>query len=89
VTETPTEHALRRRRALASQAASLQVCERQFNHAAQTFKQVSEHVHAQPGLAKQLVEQLIQGFLRQILSEDEAAIRLLSEKAGKDFSTFD
>ncbi|MBC3809823.1 HD-GYP domain-containing protein [Undibacterium aquatile] len=87
VTETPSEHALRRRRALlASQAASLQVCERQFNHAAQTFKQVSEHVHAQPGLAKQLVEQLIQGFLGQILSEDEAAIRLLSEKAGEKTS---
>ncbi|WP_423709520.1 HD-GYP domain-containing protein [Undibacterium sp. WLX3042] len=87
VTETSTEYALRRRRALlAGQAASLQVCERQFNHAAQTYKQVTEQVHAQPGLAKQLVEQLIQGFLGQILSEDEAAIRLLSEKAGEKTS---
>lgn len=85
--ETPEETAVRKRRdLLASQAASLQVCERQFNHAAQTFKQITDVVHAQPAFAKHLTEQLIQGFLGQILGEDEAAIRLLSEKAGEKTS---
>ncbi|MDE2428631.1 MAG: DUF3391 domain-containing protein [Burkholderiales bacterium] len=83
-TETPQATQARHRKALlASQQASLQICERQFSHAAQTFKQVTEVIHAQPTLAKELAEQLIQGFLGQILGEDEAAIRLLSEKAGE------
>lgn len=78
--------ARQRRELLASQQASLQVCERQFSHAAQTFKQVTEIVHSQPAQAKQLIEQLIQGFLGELLGEDEAAIRLLSEKAGEKTS---
>jgi putative nucleotidyltransferase with HDIG domain len=86
-TETPEEALSRKRRELlSSQAISLQLCERQFHHAAQTYKQVTEVVHAQPSLAKDLSEQLIQGFLSQILGEDEAAIRLLSEKAGEKTS---
>ncbi|MBC3920903.1 DUF3391 domain-containing protein [Undibacterium sp. CY18W] len=85
--ESAASHAARlRRELLASQQASLQVCERQFAHAAQTFKQVTEIVHAQPVTARELTEQLIQGFLGEILGEDEAAIRLLSEKAGEKTS---
>lgn len=85
--ESPGAFAARQRRELlASQQASLQVCERQFSHAAQTFKQVTELVHSQPAQAKELTEQLIQGFLGEILGEDEAAIRLLSEKAGEKTS---
>lgn len=81
--ESPQAAAARlQRELLASQQASLQVCERQFAHAAQTFKQVTECVHAQPAIAREQAEQLIQGFLGEILGEDEAAIRLLSEKAG-------
>ncbi|MFZ6655183.1 HD-GYP domain-containing protein [Undibacterium sp. TJN19] len=78
--------ARQRRELLANQQASLQICERQFSNAAQTFKQVTEIAHAQPTLAKELAEKLIQGFLGQILGEDEAAIRLLSEKAGEKTS---
>ncbi|MCH8621401.1 HD-GYP domain-containing protein [Undibacterium sp. TS12] len=78
--------ARQRRELLASQQASLQVCERQFSQAAQTFKQVSDIVHAQPDQARELTEKLIQGFLGEILGEDEAAIRLLSEKAGEKTS---
>ena len=86
-TETAEEIVARQRRELlSSQAISLQVCERQFNHAAQTYKQVTDTVHAQPQLAKDFSEQLIQGFLNQILGEDEAVIRLLSEKAGEKTS---
>ena len=85
--ENPLAYAARQRRELlADQQASLQVCERQFSHAAQTFKQVSEVIHSQPALAKELTEHLIQDFLGQILGEDEAAIRLLSEKAGEKTS---
>ncbi|MFZ6777551.1 HD-GYP domain-containing protein [Undibacterium sp. Ji83W] len=87
VTESPGAFAARQRRELlANQQASLQVCERQFAHAAQTFKQVTDIVHSQPSQAKELAEQLIQGFLGEILGEDEAAIRLLSEKAGEKTS---
>ncbi|MEB0137780.1 MULTISPECIES: HD-GYP domain-containing protein [unclassified Undibacterium] len=75
--------AQQRRTLLAEQAASLQVCERQFSHAASGFRQVSDQVHAQPEHAKQAAEQLIQGFLAQLLNEDEAAIRVLSEKGGE------
>ncbi|MFZ6871397.1 HD-GYP domain-containing protein [Undibacterium sp. Di27W] len=86
-TESPGAFAARQRRELlASQQASLQVCERQFSHAALTFKQVTELAHSQPAQARELTEQLIQGFLGQILGEDEAAIRLLSEKAGEKTS---
>lgn len=74
--------ARRQRELLASQQASLQVCERQFSHASQTFRQITETVHAQPDQAREQAEQLIEGFLGEILGEDEAAIRLLSEKAG-------
>ena len=85
--ESPGAFAARQRRELlANQQASLQVCERQFSHAAQTFKQVTELVHSQPAQARELTEQLIQGFLGEILGEDEAAIRLLSEKAGEKTS---
>jgi putative nucleotidyltransferase with HDIG domain len=75
-----------RREMLADQQASLQVCERQFGLAAQTFKHVSDIAHAQPQLAKEQTETLIQGFLSEILGEEEAAIRLLSEKAGEKTS---
>ncbi|MBI3285382.1 MAG: DUF3391 domain-containing protein [Burkholderiales bacterium] len=78
--------ARQRRELLASQQASLQICERQFSQASQTFRQVTEVVHAQPALAREQTELLIQGFLGQILGEDEAAIRLLSEKAGEKTS---
>lgn len=75
-----------RRDMLALQHSSLLACERQFGQASQTFKQVAEIAHAQPELAKQQTEALIQSFLGNILGEEEAAIRLLSEKAGEKTS---
>jgi len=85
--ESPAAKAARERRELlASQAASLQHCEKQFSHAAQTFRSIHEQMHAQPDTARELAEQLIEGFLGDILTEDEAAIRLLSEKAGEKTS---
>lgn len=75
-----------RREQLALQHSSLLACERQFGQASQTFKHVAEIAHAQPKLAKEQTEALIQGFLASVLVEEEAAIRLLSEKAGEKTS---
>lgn len=75
-----------RREMLASQHTSLLACERQFGVATQTFKQVTELLHTQPLLAKEQTQTLIHGFLAGVLSEEEAAIRLLSEKAGEKTS---
>lgn len=75
-----------RRETLALQHSSLLACERQFSQASQTFKHVAEIAHAQPLLAKEQSETLILGFLDNVLGEEEAAIRLLSEKAGEKTS---
>ncbi|MCU6434418.1 DUF3391 domain-containing protein [Undibacterium sp. Jales W-56] len=82
--ESPkTVEARKHREMLANQQASLLACERQFSQASQTFKHVTEMVHAQPQVAREQAENLIRGFLADMLGEDEAAIRLLSEKAGE------
>ena len=75
-----------RRERLASQRASLQICERQFAQATQTYKQVMESVYAQPSPAREQSETLIRGFVGEILGEQDACIRLLSEKAGEKTS---
>lgn len=81
--ETPEAAAARQRRdLLANQRASLQVCERQFTQASQTYKHVMETAYAQPKISQEHAITLIKAFLGQILGEEEAAIRLLSEKAG-------
>ncbi|MDO8650659.1 MAG: DUF3391 domain-containing protein [Undibacterium sp.] len=86
-TESPkAAEARQRREMLAEQHASLLACERQFGQASQTFKRVTEIAHAQPLIAKEQTEALIQGFLAGVLGEEEAAIRLLSEKAGEKTS---
>lgn len=86
-TPDPDELANKQKKArLAEQQASLQLCEKQFAHAAMTSRQISEMVHSHPQKARELTEQLIQNFLNEVLGEDEAAIRLLSEKAGEKSS---
>lgn len=71
------------REQLAQQQASLMVCEKQFTQAIQGYKHINDILHAQPLLAREASIQLVQGILDGILNEDEAAIRLLSEKAGE------
>lgn len=85
--ETP-EMAEKRRRhdLLASQRASLQICERQFTDATRAYKQAVEMAYAQPEAAREASEKLIKGFLGEILGEEEACIRLLSEKSGEKTS---
>jgi putative nucleotidyltransferase with HDIG domain len=79
---TPNEAQIRKNM-LQHQHASLLACERQFGSATQEFKHLAEIVHAQPHMAKETACRLVQGMLDGILHEEEAAIRLLSEKAGE------
>lgn len=72
-----------RRDLLSSQRSSLQACERQFADAARSYKQAIGTVHAQPALSREHAENLIRGFLSEVLGEQEACIRLLSENAGE------
>lgn len=76
----------RRQDLLASQRASLQICERQFADATRTYKHIVEIAHAMPEASRTASEKLIKGFLGEILGEEEACIRLLSEKSGEKTS---
>ncbi|MBR7800690.1 HD-GYP domain-containing protein [Undibacterium fentianense] len=83
-TISDSELALKHRKQLLhQQQASLAQCEKQFGQATQEFKHLTDIVHAQPQQAKESANQLVQGILKGILGEEEAAIRLLSEKAGE------
>ncbi|MEN6587151.1 MAG: DUF3391 domain-containing protein [Sulfuricella sp.] len=77
---------IQRRELLASQRASLQICERQFSQATQTYKQVMESVYSKPEVSREQSEAMIKGFVGEILGEQDACIRLLSEKAGEKTS---
>ena len=80
--ETKISETSLRRELLAQQRASLQACERQFALASQSYRHVMETVYAQPKVSYVHTETLIKSLLGEILGEEEAAIRLLSEKAG-------
>lgn len=83
---TAAREARERRELLASQAASLQLCEKQFSQASMAFRSIHEKLQTRPEEARATAEHLISGFLDEILSEDEAAIRVLSENAGEKTS---
>lgn len=72
-----------RRELLATQRASLQVCERQFSDASRAYRQILEAVHQQPGLARKQASELVGKLVSQMLDQRESSIRLLSEKAGE------
>lgn len=83
-TENPELAARRlRRELLARQHASLQVCERQFAQAAQTYRHVAEAALTRPDESRTRSEALVHGLVEQISGDDETCIRLLSEKAGE------
>lgn len=73
-----------RRQWLADQRASLQRCERRFGEAARVFRQIFRQAHAQPEGCREQAAALIDGFVGEMLAEQECAIRLLSEKSGDD-----
>lgn len=83
--ESPEIQAKRaRRERLDQQRASLAACERQFGEAGKQFKQISKQANTSPEQARQLSEQLIGSFVDDLTGDQEAAIRLLSEKTGEE-----
>jgi HD-GYP domain-containing protein (c-di-GMP phosphodiesterase class II) len=75
---------LRRQRAedLAAQHRSQIVCERRFGEAIRQYRKALELIPSQPKAAAQQCQTLVDGFVGEMLSEGESAIRLLSEAAG-------
>lgn len=78
------EQLLRRQRAedLAAQHRSQIVCERRFGEAIRQYRKALELIPSQPKAAAQQCQTLVDGFVGEMLSEGESAIRLLSEAAG-------
>jgi HD-GYP domain-containing protein (c-di-GMP phosphodiesterase class II) len=75
-----------RRDLLSSQWASLQACERKYADASRGYREAIETVHSRPTVSREQSENMIRGFLREIMGEQEACIRLLSENAGEKSS---
>ena len=67
---------------LSSQQRSLIVCERRFGEAARQYRRTMELIHSQPKEAAQQCSSMVNGFVDEMLSEGESAIRLLTETAG-------
>ncbi len=75
---------LRRLRAerISAQNQSLLVCERRFAESARQYRKTVEQVHSQPIAALEHSMLAVQGFVGEMLSDGESAIRLLTESAG-------
>lgn len=81
--ERAAEQARQTRRAqLQAQKHSLQVCEKQFAEAARGYRQLTDELDSNPQAARARCETVVNGFVQQMLSDGEAAIRLLSEGLG-------
>jgi len=72
-----------RRELLASQRASLQLCERQFSAASRAYRQLLDAARQQPAQAHEQAHALVDGLIGQMLDQRESSIRLLSEKVGE------
>ena len=85
VSETPTAEELaksQRRELLSQQRASLQRCERQFDNAANAYRQITKSAYADPQAARVTCEALVGSLLAELRGAQEANIRLLAEKVG-------
>ena len=67
---------------LSAQQRSLVVCERRFGEAIRQYKKSLEQIHSQPKLVAEQCQVMVSGFVDEMLTEGESAIRLLSEAAG-------
>jgi len=67
---------------LAAQHRSLIVCERRFGEAIRQYRKALELIPSQPTAATAQCQAMVDGFVGEMLSEGESAIRLLSEAAG-------
>jgi HD-GYP domain-containing protein (c-di-GMP phosphodiesterase class II) len=71
-----------RAKQLAAQQHSLVVCERRFAEASRQYKKTLEQIHTQPKLVAQQCQTMVGGFVGEMLTEGESAIRLLTEASG-------
>jgi putative nucleotidyltransferase with HDIG domain len=81
--ETPEAAARgKRREALASQRAALNLCERQFAEATRECRQLTDLASAQPAVASERAQALSRAFVDKMLGSQDLCIRLLNEGAG-------
>ena len=71
-----------RRQSLAEQRDIVQRCERQYSQAARAWREATDAVSARPEAARRCSEALAQGMLKQMLVEDDVAIRLINGSGG-------
>jgi HD-GYP domain-containing protein (c-di-GMP phosphodiesterase class II) len=71
-----------RAQTLAAQQQSLLQCERLFAESARTYRHALTVMHSDPKAAAQMARSAVAGFVNEMLSDGESAIRLLSEAAG-------
>jgi len=77
-----TLHKKQRAEHLASQQRTLVVCERRFGEAVRQYRKTLELIPSQPKAAAEHCRTMVSGFVGEMLTEGESAIRLLSEAAG-------
>ncbi|HEY1092052.1 MAG TPA: DUF3391 domain-containing protein [Burkholderiaceae bacterium] len=71
-----------RREALAAERAAMQLCERQYGEAAQSFRELMQLVPKDPKTANDQSSELCNAMLDKMLVEGDLNIRLLNEGAG-------
>jgi putative nucleotidyltransferase with HDIG domain len=71
-----------RHAALNEQQQTLQRCERRFSEGARTFRAVLDDMANQPAVARERSVKLVDGMVGQLLTDEESALRLLSEGQG-------
>ena len=73
---------LERVQLIQSQQQSLIVCEQRFGNATRQYAEVVHQINQKPHEARQQCQELVSGFVGDLASEGEFALRLLSESAG-------
>ena len=68
---------------LRAQQQSLDYCERRFGEAARLYRKTLDQVHSQPVQVAGLCQELVSGFVGDMLADGESSIRLLTETAGE------
>jgi len=67
---------------LNAQQRDLLNCERRYTQTMRQYKQVVDQVHTHPAQMKQQCQEVVQGFVTDILNAGDTAIRLLSDGMG-------
>jgi HD-GYP domain-containing protein (c-di-GMP phosphodiesterase class II) len=70
---------LERKQALSEQQHSLMLCERRFTDATRQYRKTLEKIPVDPLAAAATAQSLVDGFLQDILSAGDTAIRLLTQ----------